>query len=320
MSKQLATNLDEERRRLEEALAAFVRRLADDRNILAAVLVGSISEDTIWWKESLGLWIIEADGVSKRLKADGNDERIHRILVEEGVNIHAQVIPRSRFRRMVEGSSRTAFSCSFFALRQLVHCVDPSIQSWFEQANTAATKDQEKELLAVTTWAIYAERHARKLLDIRQDLDLCTQTTLWAAQAVAAMEIVRFGQVYEKEAIYRAIEIRPELFQTIYLDVISKRRTKKLLRTALDAINGYLEESWRANLKPLIHYLSKRGGVVALTEISDHFACTQLYPWHLESSCEWLEKKGLVEKVSVPFKLTTKSRVDVEEPAYMLID
>jgi hypothetical protein len=33
------------------------------------------------------------------------DERIYRILVENNINIHAEVIPRSRFRQMVEGSS-----------------------------------------------------------------------------------------------------------------------------------------------------------------------------------------------------------------------
>ena len=47
---------------------------------------------------------------------------------KNGVNIHAEIIAYSRFRRMVEGNSRTAFSCNFFALRELVYCDDPSIE------------------------------------------------------------------------------------------------------------------------------------------------------------------------------------------------
>ena len=109
--------------------------------------VGSLSTETIWQRESLGLWIIEADGVTRRLQSDGQDERIFRILVENGINIHAEVIPRSRFKQMVEGSSRTAFSCSFFAHREIVYSKDPSIASWFKKANALATKDQERELL-----------------------------------------------------------------------------------------------------------------------------------------------------------------------------
>lgn len=310
----------EKRQRFEVALRMFLERLETDRNILAAVLVGSISDETIWQKETIHLWIIEADGVAKRLKADGNDEDISRILVEEGINIHAELIPRSRFRRMVEGSSRTAFSCNFFATRELVYCDDPSIENWFKQANTAAVKDQEMELLAVTTWAIHAHRHARKLLDVRKDLDLCKESVIWMAHAIAAMEIVRKGEVYEDHLIYRAIELEPELFQTLYVDVVAKRRTKKLLAAALAAGREHLEKNWKRNLKPLLHYLKKSGQVVPLTEMSDHFAFSQLYPWHLESACDWLDEQGCVEKLSAPFKLTKKSRVDVEEPAYMLID
>src|SRR3984893_8691426 len=133
--------------RFEAALNQLIARVAEDRYVLAVVLVGSLSPETIWQRESLGLWIIEADGVSRRLPSDGNDERVFRILVENGINIHAEVIARSRFKQMVEGASRTAFSCNFFAVRRVVYSKDPSIESWFKKANSMATKDQERELL-----------------------------------------------------------------------------------------------------------------------------------------------------------------------------
>src|SRR5580658_9048604 len=123
------------------SLNQFIERIAEDRYVLAIVLVGSLSTETIWRRESLGLWIIEADGVSRRLPSDGDDERVYRILVENDINIHAEVIPRSRFKKMVEGASRTAFSCNFFAERRIVYTKDPSIESWFKKANNTATKD-----------------------------------------------------------------------------------------------------------------------------------------------------------------------------------
>ena len=98
--------------------------------------------------------VIEADGVSKRLKSDGKDERIFRTLCEDDINLHVELIPRSRFKQMIEGSSRTAFSCNFFAKRELIYCDDASIANWFEKANETATKDQEKELLVATTWVV----------------------------------------------------------------------------------------------------------------------------------------------------------------------
>ena len=305
--------------RFQHALDLFLHRISADKTILAAVLVGSMSHDTIWRRERIYLWLIEADGVTKRLKADGEDPDIHRWLCEEGINILVQLIPRSRFRKMVEGTSRTSFSCNFFAERQLLYCDDDSIARWFDDANSAATKDSERELLATTIWAIHAARHARKQLEVKRDLQLARQTLLWGAHSMAAMEIVRAQEVYEQEPISRAIELHPELFRQVYLEVLAKK-SKSVLRSALAALEEYLEERWQDNLKPLIHYLRKRSTVVPLTELIEHFAFSQLYPWHLESACEWLEQKGLVEKQSSPFKLTKKSRTDVEEPAYMILD
>src|SRR5215470_2879819 len=164
--------------RFQAALTQLTERIAEDRYVLAVVLVGSLSPETIWHRETLGLWIIEADGVSRRLPSDGSDERVFRILVENGINIHAEVIPRNRFKKMVEGVSRTAFSCNFFAKRQIVYSKDRSIDTWFKQADSVATKDRERELLTFSTWTIYAARHARKRLDIKGDLELAAQNIL----------------------------------------------------------------------------------------------------------------------------------------------
>jgi len=210
--------------RFETALNRFVDRVAQDRYALAVVLVGSLCAATLWQREVLWVWIIEADGVTRRLISDGEEERIFRIFAEDGINIHSEVIPRSRFKRMVEGSSRTAFSCNFFAERKLVYSKDPSIASWFDQAQSIATKDRERELVAFSTWTIHALRIARKRLEIKRDLGLASQEVLCAAHSVAHTEIIRHGQVWEDDVIDRAIELDPPLFQVIYLDVLAKRK------------------------------------------------------------------------------------------------
>jgi hypothetical protein len=304
--------------RFKAALAQFVERIMEDRYVLAIVQVGSLLLETMWERHSLSLWIIEADGVTRRLPSDGTDERVFRTLVENGVNVHAEVIPRSRFKKMVEGASRTAFSCNFFAERRVVASKDKSIDGWFTKANRLATKDQERELLAFSTWTIHASHHARKRLDVKGDLALAAQETLGAAHSVAHTEIIRRGEVWEQDVIYRAIEGAPELFRTIYLDVVARPRNRRVLAAALDRVDGYLEEHYEAHLRPLLDYLKKQNRVVPLSEIGDHFAFSQVHPGHLESACEWLERKGLLEKVSAPFKLTKRSTERVEEPAYFL--
>ncbi len=302
----------------ESALNRLIERVAEDRYVLAVVLVGSLSTETIWHRDSISLWIIEADGVSRRLRSDGNDERIYRTLVEDGINIHAQVIPRSRFKMMVEGSSRTAFSCNFFSNRKLVYSNDSSIDNWFESANQVATKDRERELLTFSTWTMHAHRHAQKRLQLKNDLEMTFQTILEAAHSVACTEIIRIGQVYEQDAIYKAMEVNPVLFQRIYLDVLADRKNRKTLESALVGIDAYLDEHHTLHLKPLLQFLKKESRAVPLSEISDTFAFSSVYPWHLEAACEWLERKGRLQKLSAPFKLTKRSHEPVEEPAYFL--
>lgn len=309
---------DAQRKKLEAALEAFVQRLAADKNVLAAVQVGSFAPEVLWRKESIHLWIIEDDGVSRRLRSDGNDERIFRTFVEGEVNIHAEIIPRSRFKLMVEGSSRTAFSCNFFARRTLVHCTDASIRSWFEKADEVATKDQQLELLATITGVMYAARHARKLIERGPGMHHLPETLLWAARGLAAIEVIKRGEICEEEALDRAISLDPDLFWVIHAQVLNHAPDRKILFAAAGKIDAVLDRDGESYLAPLLHLLKKQGQVMPLSEIADHFAHTQIHPWHLEEACEWLARRGTIQKISANFRLTKKSRVELEEPAYLL--
>lgn len=306
--------------RYQAALDAFVARLAEDRYVLAAVQVGSFAETIIWRKESICLWIIEADGVARRMRYDGEDVRMFRTFIEDSIEIHAEVIPRTRFKRMVEGASRTAFTHSFFALRKLVHSQDGSIAQWFDEANSLATRDREKELLAVATCVIHAHRDATKYLHDRGDLELTRQHLLWAAWCLAAIRIIDDGEVYEDEFIYRAMEREPDLFRIVYEDIVATPADRARAEAALVRIDEYLAENSDRLLKPLLDYLRKQRRVVPLSELADHFAHTQLYPWHLYSACDWLDRKARLQKLSAPFKLTKRSRTELEEPAYFWDD
>jgi hypothetical protein len=301
----------------EKALELFLDRVRADANLLAAVLVGSISEETVWRRDAISLWLIEKDGVTKRLRADGEDPRIFRTLVEEGVNLHVELIPRSRFKRMVEGSARTAFRYSFFARRKLVYCSDPSLGKWFEQADTLARRDQERELCIATTWLIHAQRQASRLLEIKEELDLAFQELLGCAHCVAAAEVIASGEVHEGLVIDRAVTLAPKLMRELYVDLLTGSRTAARLEKKLKAFDAYLKKHAEVRLRPVLHYLRKEKRLVPLSELADHFAHSQLFPWHLESACEWLERKGRIEKLSAPFGLTKMSRVEVEEPAYL---
>ena len=303
--------------RFERAVRLFLERVAADPNLLAAVLVGSLSIETIWHLDAVSLWLIEKDGVTKRLRVDGEDPRIFRTLVEEGVNVHVELIPRASFKRMVEGTARTAFRYSFFARRKLVYCSDPSLEKWFEQADTLALRDQERELCIATTWLIDTHRHAARLLADIGDLDLAFQELIGCAHCVAAAEVIASGEVHEGIMIHRALQLRPALMEELYVDLLKGPRTTARLEKILAGFEAYLAKHAEHRLQPVLQFLHKAKRLVPLSELADHFAHSQLFPWHLEAACEWLERKGRIGKFSAPFGLTKVSRVEVEEPAYL---
>jgi hypothetical protein len=303
--------------RFEKALQLFLDRTRADSNLLAAVLVGSLTEETVWRRDAISLWIIEKDGVTKRLRADGEEPRIFRTLVEEGVNLHVELIPRARFKRMVEGSARTAFHYSFFARRKLVYCNDPSLGQWFEEADTLARRDQERELCIASTWLIHAHRHATRLLEHGRDLNLVFEALIDGVHCVAAAEVIAAGEVYEGLVIHRGLELAPDFMRAVYVDLLTAPRTAENLRKILGMLDGYLERHAEVRLLPILRYLRKEKRLVPLSELADYFAHSQLYPWHLEAACEWLEEKKRIGKFSAPFGLTKMSRVEVEEPAYL---
>src|SRR3982750_1767015 len=215
----------EKLKRFEQALKLFLERVAADPNLLAAVLVGSLSQETVWRRDAISLWLIEKDGVTKRLRAGGEDPRIYRTLVEEGVNLHVELIPRARFKRIVEGAARTAFRYSYFARRKLVYCDDASLANWFEEADTMALLDQERELCIITTWLIHSHRHASRLLEHQSDLELAFQELIGSAHCVAAAEVIAAGEVHEGIMIHRAMALAPALMKKLYVDLLKGPRT-----------------------------------------------------------------------------------------------
>ena len=287
--------------RFQAALDQLIERIAEDRYVLAIVLVGSLSPETIWHRETLGLWIIEADGVSRRLPSDGKDERVFRILVENGINIHAEVIPRSRFKKMVEGASRTAFSCNFFAERQVVYSKDPSIdtlvqggQQRRDQGPGAGTLERSRRGPSTAAPTRPASAWTSRATSSWRRRKSWGPPTAWPTPRSSAR--ARCGNRTSSTARLKGTRICFRRSISTCWPVQESARPVD----GLDAIDGYLDTHYRAHLKPLLDYLKKQNRVVPLSEMSDHFAFSQVHPWHLESACEWLDAKDCWKKSPPP--------------------
>src|SRR5438552_15481510 len=89
------------------ALDALIEQIKADRSIVAAILCGSLSHDTVWAKSDIDLALVTID--------DKKADRDSLALNADGVNVHAFLMPRAEFRAIVEGTTRNSFFHSLLA-------------------------------------------------------------------------------------------------------------------------------------------------------------------------------------------------------------
>src|SRR5262245_57573974 len=91
--------------KFRDALDGLIEQVKTDRSVLAALLCGSLSHDTVWAKSDIDLVLVTID--------DKKIEQSDLALFADGVNVHTILIPRREFRAMVEGSLHNSFVHSF---------------------------------------------------------------------------------------------------------------------------------------------------------------------------------------------------------------
>src|SRR4026209_885565 len=82
--------------RFAAALEAVVDDCKRDRSVLAAILCGSLSHDVVWEKSDIDLLLVTID--------DRKVEASNLPLYADGVNVHANLVPRAVFRKAIDGS------------------------------------------------------------------------------------------------------------------------------------------------------------------------------------------------------------------------
>ena len=293
------------------ALDALVAEIRDDRSVLAAILCGSLSHDTVWAKSDIDLVLVTID--------DRKVDTIGLSLYADGVNVHASLIPRAQFRKLVEGSIRNSFMHSLLAKGRLLYSHDPTIADLCATLGEIGARDTQIGLLAAATQALGSLYKARKWFLTRGDLDYTALWILYAATPLARMEVLGHRQLAGREVILQAMALNPAFFKTVYTDLLNARKNTRTIAAALDAIDAYLTERTAMLFDPVIEYLRDAGEARSATEIEAHFT-KQFGIEGVTTACEYLSDQGVIGKASTPVRLTRRSNVEVQELAFFYLE
>jgi hypothetical protein len=295
-------------KKFTEALDELVAQVKADRSILAAILCGSLSHDTVWKKSDIDLALITID--------DKKVESSSLALNAGGVNVHAFLMPRAQFRKTVEGAVHNSFFHSLLAKGRLLYTRDDTIAALCARLHEIGERDSQLQLLAAATHALSAIDKAHKWFVTRGDLDYTALWILYAATPLARIEVIGARLLADREVIPQAMKVSPAFFNTIYTAMLNGKKTKKNVEAALDAIDAYLAERTAKLFRPLLEHLREVGEARSATEIEAHFKRN----FNIEgvtTACEYLADRGLIAKVSTPVLLTKMSNVMVQELAFV---
>ncbi|MDB4892590.1 MAG: hypothetical protein JWL61_4445 [Gemmatimonadetes bacterium] len=289
------------------ALDSLIAQVKTDRSILAAILCGSLSHDTVWAKSDIDLMLVTID--DRKLDREG------MTLYADGVNVHAGLMPRAEFRKLVEGSIRNSFAHSYLAKGRLLYTHDESIADLCARLGELGERDTMMQLFRAATAALPALYKAHKWMITRGDLEYTALWILYTAAALARIEILEARQLADREVLPQALKLNPAFFKIIYTDLISTKKTVGNVSAALDAIDGYLADRAATVFAPLIEHLREVGETRSCTEISNYFS-RNFGIEDVVTACEYLADQGLIGKAAVSVQLTKRSNVNVQELAF----
>ena len=294
------------------ALDTLVGQVKLDRSVLAAVLCGSLSHDTVWAKSDIDLVFVTVDD-----RKPSDDDGI--ALNADGVNVHAMLVPRTEFRRMVEGSVRNSFTHSFLTKGRLLYTHDPTIAALCATLADIGERDKQVQLLRAATHALPAIDKAHKWFVTRGDLDYTALWILYAATPLAYLEVIGAGKLADREVIPQAMTLNPAFFRTVYTDLLNTPKTRGRVQAALDAVDGYVAARAPTVFAAILDHLREVGEARSCRELEDHFK-RNFDVGGVTTACEYLADRGLIGKASTPVRLTKRSNVQVQELAFYYIE
>jgi predicted nucleotidyltransferase len=295
------------RQQFTAALDGLVCEIKKDRSILAAVLCGSLSHDTVWAKSDIDLVVVTVD--DKQLKPR------ELSLYADGVNVHVMPFTRTELREVVEGSRHSSFMHSFLTKGRLLYTHDDTITGLLERLHVLGERDMQIELLRATTDAVPALYKAHKWMITRGDLEYTALWIIHAAMGLARVELISARKLTDREALPQALALNPAFFRTVYTDLLNAPKTKENVTAALDALDAYLSERAGRLFQPVLRYLRDAGEPRSATEIEEHFK-RHFNIGGVVTACEYLADQGLIGKASLPVHLTRRSNVEMQETAF----
>lgn len=294
--------------RYTRALDSFVAKVTQDKYVLAVVLAGSLYHDVVWEKSDIDLILIVED--LKQPEASFS-------LVEDGIIINAATYDRRRFKRTLDTALRAGFFHSWLAKTTLLYTRDETIRELYDES-MFELGDHDKSLLLLRhgCFALGDLAKAQKWLRVKHDVLYSYYWLVKSLDNLASIEVISQDGIPGREVIQQALAANAPFFRSLYVDLAQQPKDAAVMQEALERVEAYLTEKTPLLFSLLLDELAEKGATMGHSELRERLSPLLGSGVPIVDALEWLAEQGVIEKLSTPVDLTTKSRAFVDEIAY----
>jgi len=295
-------------RRYMTAVETLCDRLKEDKNVLAIIVMGSLSYDKVWEKSDIDMTILVND--SCKLESG-------LCLMEDDIYINGNIYTRTEFKKFSAKVNQTSTANSYYSLGTMVYCKDEALKEMFEEMCQLGERDKSNALIQKTSHILNALYKAEKWLKVKSDPRYSYLWILDVLKGLAAVEVILNNNIPNREVIQQALKYNNPIIEKLYIKLMDERKNSINLSCSIDLVYDYLRKNREIICKPVLEYfeeiLEPKPLSVMVKDFND-----RLWFHDLCEVCEWLCDENILVKDISETRITKKSNTIVYEPAYIM--
>ncbi len=282
--------LEERCNRIIENMCA---KLYEDKQCIAAYLLGSASHDKLWEWSDIQIAVILDDGYKGKR---------YYTLFEEEMCIALNIYTLTAFKEFIGAIHIDDFIWKAFSKCTKIFSRNSILDELLEEAFYIGDVDKQKEMLLGFSGAVYYLNKAEKNLYVKENTENAIYFIPQIAENIALIEIFKNKQIPERELIAQGKKLNRAIFEKIYDPLFEGKVDYAIVKSILENCVSYLEDNTRLIYQPIISYLEKHGNL-------EHFKYeTRAHGFGI--NYEWLVRCGIAERYGIPEKISFLKQVE----------
>ena len=290
-----------QKERYNAALESFTNQVKHDPNVIALLLFGSLAYYDVWEQSNMDMEMIVRDGSAPAAGYYGVDE--------DGINLDVAITEVSKFKADYQARRGGEIMHSIFSMGKIVFTKDETLREFFEDVRKVGESDAARSFRGRMGMLLNCIRKADKWISLYNNPLYAQRFLHECCIFVAEMELLTHCEVPKREAILRAQELNPALMHELYVIPSTTAMTVEQVRHAFAVIDDFLTLHMPWWSEAILRFLDD-GEIKSISQIRKQCGLCAM---------DFLVKKGVVGRASLPSRVFKRSKLTVEEVAYYLI-